>query len=48
MTSANFGETIIGEATMAACDLLAQQISQQCKRVLLPLPKQCMQMAGGG
>ena len=29
MTASNYGETIIGEATMAACDLLAQQISQQ-------------------
>lgn len=29
MTASNYGETIIGEATMAACDQLAQQISQQ-------------------
>ena len=33
MTSANFGETIIGEATMAAVEELAKQLSEQESKI---------------
>lgn len=33
MTASNFGETIIGEAIMDACDKLAQQVGQQAGQI---------------